>query len=290
MGLAGKLLDRLIDALPQPDLFPKTRTVYESMVTMRRTEDVARRPVRAVTSDASDLAEAISPKALVRLASGLVMSLEDQWSIIGYKGTGKTTLSTKLLAAYRNAWPIVGVNILDTKPEKALAQIGTRFETDSPPPPAPPGEVYVWAPLDNNPQAFDDWFGAILHQHEREPDDTPSLTYVDELSSIGGNSPQSFPTNFNRMMKQGRSNKKTLLLLSQEAAWIPRNVLGQATHLVRLRLVLESDALRCDAILHGRGSTSKDRKEPASRYGFWHRRLDSPGPASHFTDWRAFLT
>lgn len=283
--MMSRVFDALIDVLPKPQLLPKTRVTYDSYVTMRRAEEETKKRYTTQDLDLLEADEAISPKSIVKLSSGVTLSLEDQWAIIGYKGMGKTTLSLNLLGVLRRAWPMVGVNILDSKPEKALAHLQTRVVSPDPPLPARPGEQIVWAPDDNDPEAYELWFERILHQYDSEPDDTPSITYVDELSSIGGNSPQSFPRSFNRIMKQGRSNKKCLILLSQEAAWIPRNVMGQATQLVRLRLVLEPDALRCDAILHG----DKERREPASRYGFCHRRLDGPGPARMFTDWHEFL-
>jgi hypothetical protein len=284
-----EIVNRLVDVMPQPNLFPRTRLVYNSITTARRAREESAPAVDFddALSAPDDLRNLITPKKLVKLSSGLIMSLEDQWAVIGTKGTGKTTFSLNLLNTMRVAWPSVGVNVLDSKPEKALRHLDTRFEQDEPPPPAPPGKMHVWAPSTNDPSAYDDWFAAILAQHGRDPDDTPSITYIDELSSIGANSPQSFPINFNRLMKQGRSNKKALIILSQEAAWIPRNVMGQASHLVRLMLLTEPDALRCDMLLHG---SNKTRREPASRYGFWHRCLNAPGAAREYADWRELLS
>lgn len=212
--------------------------------------------------------------------SGLLMSMQDRWSIFGTSGSGKTTLAMKLFYAYARLFPSAGRYILNSKPDDFFFGMPNRFITNDLPPIAPPGYTVVWEPPDNDIDIYDAWFERLLKN------EGPVIVLVDELSNVGGSTGMTYPLNFNRYMKQGRSLNKTLITLTQEAAYIPRNIMGQATHLVRMRLIDDNDQKRLDRSLHG---AATPRRNPPTRYGLWHRRLDTPTPAKLYADWKSFL-
>lgn len=137
-----------------------------------------------------------------------------------------------------------------------------------------PGGIQVWQPPDDDSADYDSWLGGIKDSR------LPSIVYVDELSSLGGNGPLSYPPNLARLLKQGRSLRMCVIALTQEAAYIPRQVAKQASHLVYFGLSPD------DA--HGIGQVSsllglpykkgEPGPTPAERFGFLYRRL-LPAPA-----------
>lgn len=204
-------------------------------------------------------------------------------------GTGKTTLARLLVRRYRQVWgPGLSVYILDSKASGDFA--GWPGQTDGAAPPSPlKGQgkrgqsVQVWTPGQDDRGAYDAWFGGILHSHKHE---RPALVFVDELSSIGGRSGSSYPANFTRLQKQGRGLSIALITLTQEMAEGPRQVLGQATHIVRLGLLDDYDARRVDSKLWG---ASAGRREPPLPYGFHYARADRPGLVRTYTGARDFF-
>lgn len=274
------MLLKLIDLLPAPDLAPRARLLYETREEARTALARSKIPVNVPSLD---LATPVDMTRIVRLeGSGLQISMEDCWAIVGVRGSGKTTAAEKLGSAYHLLFPQAIRYTLDSKPDPSFDDLPAVWhEGNTLPPLGEPGQRIIWRPHDNHVDMYDAWFGQLLASP------VPMIIEIDELSSIGGATGQSFPVNHARLLKQGRSKHKVMLNLTQEAAYIPRNVLGQCNHLLRLRLNLESDAARLDKQMHG---TARPRREPTTPFGLWYRRLDVPGAGKFFSDWQTLLS
>ena len=263
---------------PSYDIAPRTRTRHQALTAARETrEKMLRRPEAAVSyfPYASK-----SPHRSYRLSSGVEVSLEDRWGAFGLKGCGKTTLARQLVTGLSRLYPTASVYILDSKGDRLFDRYANLTESDAPPPALEPGASVVWRPPTDDIEAYDAWFNTILKSRR------PAIIYVDELSSIGRTSGNSFAPGYAKLLKQGRSLHQCVITLSQEAAYIPRQVTGQLDHLIRMRLLDEYDAKKLDRLAHGKHDP---RREPMRPHGLWYKRLDRAEPAREFSDWRSLL-
>lgn len=271
-----KRWERFVRALPSPKLSPTLERRYVGLVHQQRQRDRLRQMALSARAPlGSDL------RRILKLPnSGIQMSLEDRWSIVGMTGCGKSTVAEKIAQTYRQYYPEARLYILDTTMDSRFDGARELVEGMAAPL-VEPGKVAIWRPDDNDIPTYDAWFGDILKQRG------PSIVWIDELASIGRGTAQSYPNNFALLLKQGRKHGKMVLTLTQDAAYIPRQVLGQAWHVVRMRLISESDVGKLDKLLHG---AIDPRREPTTRYGLWYKRLNRPDVARHFADWRALLS
>jgi len=137
-----------------------------------------------------------------------------------------------------------------------------------------PGAIQIWRPPIDDIDEYDKWFMRIL-RHEQ-----PATVLIDELSSLGGLHGRSFPRGYFILSKQGGKHGVSLINCTQEAAYIPRVTLGQATHMVRFRLLDSHDAKKVDKLL--RRPESDWGVDPPHKYGFFHRRTDQDGPGHYY--------
>lgn len=198
-------------------------------------------------------------------------------------GAGKTTFARELLKQLQSSYPAVRNYLLDTKQAGDFDALdGYRVKDQKVPDPLhTPGATMIWQPPDDDLAAFDDWFRKIL-QHRQ-----PAIVLVDELASIldkAGRAGQYY----NRLLKLGRSLGIAVLSLSQEAAYVPRNMLGQTTHLVRFRLQDGYDVRKIDKLV-GRpaGDHGLDLPDP---YGFLHRRIDKATTGHYYKKYQEFFS
>lgn len=227
--------------------------------------------------------------------SGTPIRMGDRWAIYGTSGSGKTTFARHLLARYLELWPEASACVLDTNASRPFRNLPGAEQYDGATPPQPPmrsGVIQVWAPPMDDPDAYERYLESIFYCP------TPLVVHVDELSSLArSDSPTSYPRALKLLYKQGRSGNKTTLTLTQDAAYILRQLLGQASHVVRFRLQLPADSVRINPYF-ARGPELAARLahagrdeviEPRHAYGFWHVRNDQPQTAREYLSWRQFL-
>lgn len=271
-------IDATVRRFPSYDVAPRTRARHDAITSARAAREQAlRRPDTAATIYPFP---ARSPHRSYRLWSGVHISLEDRWGVFGFKGCGKTTLARQLVSNLRKLYPMAGVYILDSKGDRMFDHDPGLSESAEPPATLGPGESLVWRPPDDDIDAYDAWFNGILKSRK------PAIVFVDELSSLGKNSGNSFAPGYAKLLKQGRSLHQCVITLSQEAAYIPRQVTGQLDHLVRMRLLDEYDAKKLDRMAHGK---QDPRREPLRPHGLWYKRLARGDAAQEFPDWRGLL-
>lgn len=195
-------------------------------------------------------------------------------------GTGKSTFAVHLAQELRRLYPTVGLYVLDSKGDPLFARWPGFDSGEAPPPPLrEPGGVQIWSPPWDDLAGYDAWLGGILKARR------PAIVFVDELSSLGANRGAAFVTNFARVLKQGRALGISAIVLSQEAAYIPRQVANQATHAVVFRLQDEVDQRRAAKLL---GLPAP--RDPAREFAFHYRRLaPRPGITTEYPSYRAFF-
>lgn len=191
-------------------------------------------------------------------------------------------MAKELLSRLRQAYPAARVYILDTKQAGDFDSIDGYRITDERAPDAlrTPGAVQIWQPEDDILEAYDWWFKNILYARK------PAIVKIDELSSIidkrGG-----APEYYKKLNKLGRAFGILIMSLSQEAAYIPRQTLGQVTHVVRFRLLDGYDVRKVDKLV-GRPKEEHGLDLP-DRYGFIHRRIDTAEPGHYYPDHKEFF-
>lgn len=214
------------------------------------------------------------PTSLYASKKPIEVMAGDRWSIIGASGTGKTYFTTRLLTRLR-AYYIVPTLILNSKPDLGLSTLARPIRRAEPPNIV--SGLTVWEPPDDIRSVYDEFFRRVLKYKK------PLIEYTDELSSIGGNHSDTFPVNYIRLLKQARSQRKTVITGSQELAYIPRQVLGQSTHLVIFRVENEHDIQLARQKMKVKEFDWKDA------HGFWYRRLDKVDEGRYFSSVQEFL-
>ncbi|HET8979339.1 MAG TPA: hypothetical protein VFN87_14340 [Solirubrobacteraceae bacterium] len=187
----------------------------------------------------------------------------------------------ELLTAIRRSWPRVPIQILDSKQAGDFTGWAGAWRRDEVPPPIEDGHL-IWQPSGDDVDLYDAWLEGIYSRRK------PTVVVIDELSSLAGPSfgrHPKYPFSFYKLEKQGRGLGISIVTLTQEVAAIPRQVLGQATHIVRFQLVNAYDGREVDRLL---GRTTTD--QPAHRHGFYYNRTDEPGrPPAYYPSFHPFL-
>lgn len=220
-----------------------------------------------------------------------VLALGDSLTLLGLRRTGKTTLAKELLRTYRRLYPTVPLYILDSKRGGEFRGWRGAVWGNSAPNPLRFG-TQIWQPTLTERDEVNEWLKRIYAARR------PCIILIDELSTLAGEdrpSPtaQDFPRYYRIIQKLGAQLGITLLSLTQEAAYIPRETTGQMTHFFRFRLQNGLDAAKADRILGRRDSADGSGDgggEPPDKHGFYYAHMaESPVRAWYYPDLDAWF-
>lgn len=137
--------------------------------------------------------------------------------------------------------------------------------------------VQVWQPVIVDPEQVERWLWQVLH-------DPPAILFVDELVHLCYGR-KSFSENYSRIQKLGRMLPIGCITCTQELVDIPRNALGQATHIARFRLNLPYEQRLMKSIMHAK----EEMPEPADHHGFYYGSVTSREEPQYYPDAQHFL-
>lgn len=181
------------------------------------------------------------------------------WVLVGKTGSGKTFFVRQLLARMHKSWPRTPILIVDSKRYDDFSEYRRYYhDSDDLPDSIPP--LLVWRPTIDTPDMYEKAFARVLALR------TPRLVVIDELSMIGGKDGQSYPVSFQRLMKVGRTLGITMIVLTQELANGPRQIIGQATHGLLFHMQNPYDVQKFWRSLAG----DIAQIQPKTVHGFWY--------------------
>ena len=222
-----------------------------------------------------------------QLSSKIKISLQDNWTILGVRGSGKTTFARHLLPQMNLIYPGMRAYILDSKgygefDDYSVLPNSLLWVEQYAPTPLKNVGVQVWKPPLNDLKQYNDWFGFILR------DQKPCVILVDEISSLATKKGTEFPDNFTLLLKQGRIMDEAVISMSQEMAYIDRNILGQMTHFLRFYLINRYDLREANKLL---GFPQPEwYRQPDGEHAFFYRNMTKPtSPTYEFSGYQEFL-
>jgi hypothetical protein len=81
---------------------------------------------------------------------------------------------------------------------------------------------------------------------------------------------------------------ESIVVMSQELAYMDRNIFGQMTHFLRFYLINQYDLREANRYM---GFPQRDLlRNPSHEHGFFYRRMDKPTwPTYEYSGWQEFL-
>ncbi len=214
----------------------------------------------------------------------LEVKLGYHWLIAGITGAGKTTLARELIkilarlaeAAGYLRWRLFVLDGLNVGDYDGFAN---HILSEEAPEVEHGGRVQVWHPLLESPVQIERWLRRIRETADK---DEPTFVLINELEEVIYEK-LGFSEEYRKLEKMGRGLKITMITLTQEASYIPRTAVGQASYIIRMFLGNEVDARKLDKRIRN------TQGEPTTPYGFWFNWRGNRGPALFYRDMREFL-
>jgi hypothetical protein len=228
---------------------------------------------------------------IVHFRSGIPFSLQDRFTLAGITRCGKTTTAVQLAIKYLTSYPGLRVHIFDPK-DTGDYNILSRFapvvhirDGPAPDPLRQPG-VQIWHPKGVSWEEYERYFERLANDPE------PHLTILDEIKRLQKRPGDgySFPPSLSLLYREGAGQWHAVITLVQEVAGAAREIVSQATHVLRFRLENPYDEIRVDRRFARAKRAGQIRGvEPRAWHGFWHARIDALDSAREYTSWRQFI-
>jgi hypothetical protein len=202
----------------------------------------------------------------------------DNWLVVGRKGSGKTTAGKMLTEPLMKLYPTHRLYVFDGKMRDFNNYPGIVAGDDLPPKLTGNQRVQVWQPTIIKPDVVEEWLFRVRQ-------DAPAILQVDELLFLcyGQNGSEELT----RITKLGRGLPILSIIHTQELVQIPRGVITQPDHVIRMRLKSRWERRLMDNFLN----VEEDSKlpEPADKYGLWYGHADKDGAPQYYPSIQNFL-
>ncbi|MGH9637146.1 MAG: hypothetical protein ACRD72_20125 [Candidatus Angelobacter sp.] len=139
--------------------------------------------------------------------------------------------------------------------------------------------VQVWHPLLEDALECEKWLREI--RESADPGE-PTFVLINELEEVIYEK-MGFSEEYRKLEKMGRGLKITMITLTQEASYIPRTALGQATYWVRFFLGNEVDSRKLDKKMRNFAG------EPTTPFGFFFNWRGNRAEALFYREMKEFL-
>lgn len=202
----------------------------------------------------------------------------DNWLVAGRKGSGKTTAGKMLTEPLMNLYPTHRLYVFDGKMRDFNNYPNIYVGDDMPPKLTGNERVQVWQPTIINPDTVERWLFRVRQ-------DAPAILQIDELLFLcyGPNGSDELT----RITKLGRGLPILTIVHTQELVKIPRGVLTQPDHVIRMRLKSRYERRLMDDFLN----VEEDCRlpEPSDKYGLWYGHAAVDGAPSYYPSIQKFL-
>lgn len=202
----------------------------------------------------------------------------DNWLLAGRKGAGKTTAGKLLTYPLMKLFPNHRLYVFDAK-MRDFNDYPNIVQSDNIPPKLTGNErVQVWQPTIIDPEKVEAWLFRVRQ-------DPPAILQIDELLFLcyGPNGSDELT----RITKLGRALPIITIIGTQELVKIPRGVLTQPDHVIRLRLKSLYERRLMNNFLNVEEGSKLH--EPEHKYGLWYGHADSDAPPIYYPNIQKML-
>jgi len=202
----------------------------------------------------------------------------DNWLIPGRKGSGKTTAGKLLSGHLMKLYPTHRLYVFDGKMRDFNSYPGIQQVDHIPTKLSGNERVQVWQPTMIYPEEVEKWLWRVRQ-------DAPAILHIDELLYLCYG--QHGSEELSRITKLGRALPIITIVHTQELVRIPRGVLSQPDHVIRMRLKSKYERRLMDDFLN---VDEEDRlSEPNDRHGLWYGNAEVDEPPRYYTSIQQLL-
>ena len=204
----------------------------------------------------------------------------DNWLLAGRKGSGKTTASKLLTEPLMDLYPDHRLYVFDGKMRDFQTYPNiTRTEDGGLPPKLTGNErVQVWQPVRIVPEKVEEWLWRVRQ-------DAPAILHIDELVFLCYGSSGS--DELKAITKLGRGLPILTVIGTQELVKIPRSVITQPDHVLRLRLKSRYERYLIDDFMEL--EEEEHLPEPDDRFGIWYGHADTNERPRYYSSIQEFI-
>src|SRR5690348_11715086 len=206
--------------------------------------------------------------------------LGDNWLVAGRKGSGKTTAGKLLTGPLMELYPTHRLYVFDGKMRDFNDYPGIYRTEDGSLPPKLTGNqrVQVWQPVVVIPEKVEEWLFRVRQ-------DAPAILQIDELLFLCYGPRGS--EELTKITKLGRGLPLLTIIHTQELAQIPRGVITQPDHVIRMKLRSRYERYLLDDFLNVEEDTHLP--DPSDRYGLWYGHADANEEPRYYPSIQKFL-